>query len=474
MSRLIIRTIESLPKRQLVLFFFVVFEIFAVPLLVFIMYSSKGSAIRNCRVAEGLRVEVLRSESMRIITVLFIGIAGAALLQGMPAYSAEMLRKGLTQTTPEAIGLQASRLNSIDNVVARAIKAGELPGAVVLVARHGQIAYFKAFGNRSVRPKPEPMTVDTIFDLSSLTKVAATTPSIMLLVENGTLRLEDKVKRYLPKFSGGGKDNITLRQLLTHYSGLQPDFDLSREWFGYLAALEELWKIKTVSDPGKEFAYSDLNFIALGEIVHAVTGEMLDVFAREHVFVPLDMKDTCFCPSEKMRPRIAPTETRRSTLKYLKGQSSQASLDVMLRGEVHDPTAWLMGGVAGHAGLFSSAQDLAIYAQMLLDRGVYPGGRLLSSTTIQAMTGPQSPDHATQIRGYGWDIESSYSSPRGDIFTKGYGHTGFSGTSMWIHPPTETFIVILSNRVHPDGGKDINHLRGAIANIVAGAISDPR
>jgi CubicO group peptidase (beta-lactamase class C family) len=133
-----------------------------------------------------------------------------------------------------------------------------------------------------------------------------------------------------------------------------------------------------------------------------------------------------------------------------------------------------MGGVAGHAGLFSTAQDLAVYAQMLLDRGSYPGGRLLSSATIQAMTSPQSPDRASQVRGYGWDIDSSYSSPRGDIFAKGYGHTGFSGTSIWIHPPTESFVIILSNRVHPDGGKDINHLRGAIANIVAGAISDPR
>jgi CubicO group peptidase (beta-lactamase class C family) len=411
---------------------------------------------------------------MRIITLFFICIAEVTLLHGPQAFSAETIRKGLTQTTPEAVGLQASHLNFIDTAVAKAIKAGELPGAVVLVARHGQIAYFKAFGNRSVRPKPEPMTVDTIFDMSSLTKVVATTPSIMLLVETGTLRLEDKVKRYLPKFSGGGKDNITLRQLLTHYSGLQPDFDLSREWFGYPAALEELWKIKTVSDPGKEFAYSDLNFIALGEIVHAVTGETLDVFAREHVYIPLDMKDTGFRPPENRISRIAPTETRINTLKYLKGSSSQGSPDVMLRGEVHDPTAWRMGGVAGHAGLFSTAQDLAIYAQMLLNRGAYPGGRLLSSATIQAMTSPQSPDHASQVRGYGWDIESSYSSPRGDIFTKGYGHTGFSGTSMWIHPPTETCIILLSNRVHPDGGKDINHLRGAIANIVAGAISDPR
>jgi CubicO group peptidase (beta-lactamase class C family) len=158
----------------------------------------------------------------------------------------------------------------------------------------------------------------------------------------------------------------------------------------------------------------------------------------------------------------------------LKGLDSGVDLDQILRGEVHDPTAWRMGGAAGHAGLFSSAQDIAIFAQMLMDRGNYPGGRLLSPLTIQAMTSPQSPYNSTQIRGFGWDIDSIYSSPRGDIFKEGYGHTGFTGTSLWIHPSTETIVVVLSNRVHPDGGKDINHLRGAVANIVAAAISDPQ
>jgi CubicO group peptidase (beta-lactamase class C family) len=416
----------------------------------------------------------LGSLYMRIFFFILLCVAGTIQFYGTQAFPAETIRTGLTQAAPEAVGLQTSRLNSIDTAVAASIRAGEIPGAVVLVARHGQIAYFKAFGSRALRPKPEPMTSDTIFDIASLTKVVATAPSIMLLVESGALRLEDKVKRYLPKFTGGGKEAITLRQLLTHYSGLQPDFDLSRHWSGYPAALEALWKINTVSEPGKEFAYSDLNFITLGEIVHAVSGETLDVFARERLFVPLEMKDTGFRPAEKLIPRIAPTEPRGNTLKYLKGQPSPTSRDAMLRGEVHDPTAWLMGGIAGHAGLFSSARDLAIYAQMLLDRGVYPGGRLLSSATIEAMTSPQSPSNSTDVRGYGWDIDSRYSSPRGDIFSAGYGHTGFSGTSLWIHPPTDSFIILLTNRVHPNGGKDINHLRGAIANIVAGAISDPQ
>jgi len=394
---------------------------------------------------------------------------------GMQTFSAEAPRKGLTQTTPEAAGLLPSQLKYIDEAVGTSIQAGEIPGAVVLVARHGLMAYFKAFGNRAIQPKPEPMTLDTIFDISSLTKVIATTPSIMLLVENGSLRLEDRVRRYLPNFAGGGKDSITVGQLLTHYSGLPPDFDLSRQWSGYPAALEELWRISTDSEPGKEFVYSDLNFIALGEIVHAVSGQMLDTYAQEHIFIPLEMTDTLFHPPAKLVKRVAPTESRRNTLKYLKGLSlSPASLDQILRGEVHDPTAWRMGGVAGHAGLFSTAQDLAIYAQMLLDQGAHRGGRLLSPLTVQAMTSPQSPNNSQQIRGYGWDLDSNYSSPRGDIFRDGFGHTGFTGTSLWIHPPTDTFIIILSNRVHPDGGKDINHLRAVIANIVAAAISGSR
>ena len=389
-------------------------------------------------------------------------------------FSSGAARKGLMQANPEDVGLLSSRLKHIDDAVAASIEADETPGAVVLVARHGRIAYFKAYGNRSIQPKREPMTEDTIFDMSSLTKVMATVPSIMLLVENGTVRLDDRVKRYLPNFSGGGKDGITLHQLLTHYSGLSADFDLSRQWFGYKSALEELWKTNTESEPGKEFLYSDLNFIILGEIVRAVSGMTLDAYVQQNVFGPLDMTDTFFNPPAKLVGRIAPTESRRNTLRYLKGMASIASLDQILRGEVHDPTAWRMGGVAGHAGLFSTAQDLAIYAQMLLDGGTYQGVRILSPLAVQAMSSPQSPADAPQVRGYGWDIDSTYSAPRGDIFRDGYGHTGFSGTSLWIHPPTGTFIIILSNRVHPEGGKDINHLRAVIANIVAAAISDSR
>ncbi len=408
---------------------------------------------------------------MRIFYVCCLIFVVATIPFAAPSRSAESPRRGLVPATPESAGLLSSRLKYIDDAVMESMGAHEIPGAVVLVARHGQIAYLKAFGNRSVQPKIEPMTVDTIFDISSLTKVTATTPSVMLLVESGRLRIEDRVKRYLPDFSGGGKDSITVRQLLTHYSGLVPDFDLSKPWSGRSEALQELWKEKTVTEPGKEFAYSDLNFIALGEIVRAVSGKSLDTFAQEQIFRPLGMKDTGFRPPAHLIARIAPTEPRKNTLQYLKGQASE-SMDKMVRGEVHDPTAWKMGGVAGHAGLFSTAQDLAIYAQMLLGKGTYQGTRLLSPLAVDAMTNPQSPAGAPQIRGLGWDIDSAYSAPRGDLFRGGYGHSGFTGTSIWIHPSSETFVIILSNRVHPDGGKDLNHLRAVIANIVADAITD--
>ncbi len=379
----------------------------------------------------------------------------------------------LPQADPESLGLSAARLSNIDAAVEAAIAAKEVPGAVVLIARRGSIAFFKAYGDRSVAPSQEPMTRDTIFDMASLTKVMATTPAIMLLVENGALRLDDKVKRYLPKFTGGGKDAITVRQLLTHFSGLRPDFDLSKSWEGYSAALEELWKETTQGEPGKEFVYSDLNFIALGEIVHTISGQTLDQFTHDRVFEPLGMADTAFLPPESWRARIAPTESRASTLAYLKGEGTVAQGTEPLRGEVHDPTAWRMEGVAGHAGLFSSARDVAIYAQMLMDDGIYAGNRIFSKAAVEAMTAAQSPRAVPTLRGFGWDIDTAYSSPRGDLFSGGYGHTGFTGTSLWIHPPTRTFIVVLSNRVHPDGKGDATHLRAVIANIVAAAINDP-
>lgn len=376
--------------------------------------------------------------------------------------------RGLPQVEPSTVGLRPAQLNRIDEAVAASIQAHETPGAVVLVARRGKIGYWKAFGSRALQPQAEPMTRDTIFDMASLTKVMAATPAIMLLAQNGQVRIGDRVKRYLPLFTGGGKDNITLRHMLIHYSGLPADFDLSKQWQGRDAALSELWSVAAQTPPGREFLYSDINFIALGEIVAAVSGKSLDAFVQQQIYQPLGMTDTTFNPPAGWQSRIAPTESRQRSLEYLKG-TANASAPAMLRGEVHDPTAWRMGGVAGHAGLFSSARDVAIYAQMLLDQGRSQGRPLLSPLTVQAMTSPQSPAGAP-VRGFGWDIDTSYSAPRGDLFIGGFGHTGFTGTSLWVHPPTGTFVVILCNRVHPDGKGDVTRLRAVIANIVASAI----
>lgn len=400
-------------------------------------------------------------------------ILSFAFLIAAPA-SAQRSADGLAHaSSPEAIGLVGPQLERIDDAVARAIAEREVLGAVVLVARRGKIGYLKAFGQRAVAPRSEAMTTDTIFDAASLTKVLATAPSILLLVERGDLRLDDRVRRYLPEFIGAGKDAITVRQLLTHYSGLRPDFDLSVPWEGYDATLEELWKESVRFDPGKEFIYSDLNFIALGEIVRRVSGKPLDVFAREGVYEPLGMRDTGFNPPPDRMPRIAPTESRGRSAAYLKGRADGDG-DAMLRGSVHDPTAWRMGGVAGHAGLFSTARDVAIYAEMLLQRGTYLGKRIFSPLGVAAMTSAQSPRSASAIRGFGWDIDSSFSVPRGDLFGAGFGHTGFTGTSLWAHPPTDTFVVLMTSRLHPDGRGDVTHLRGVVANIVAAAVVVPR
>jgi len=406
----------------------------------------------------------------RVISSTVLGVL-VGLSQGVCV--AESAQKDLIQSSPEDAGLLSPQLQYIDAAVNAAIQAKEIPGAVVLVARHGRCVFLKAFGLRSVQPSSESMTIDTIFDIASLTKVVATTPAIMLLVEQGSIRLNDRVKRYLPQFAGGGKDDITVRQLLTHFSGLPPDFDLSKRWSGYEAAMKELWGVSTQAEPGTQFVYSDLNFITLGEIVHAVSGRNLDVFARENVFVPLGMTETAFNPPAEWLSRIAPTESRPRTVQYLKGDAKGLS-EKILRGQVHDPTAWRMGGVAGHAGVFSSARDLALYGLALLNKGSSQDRRFLSPLSIRAMTSPQSPTSSPDIRGLGWDIRTSLSSPRGDLFEGGFGHTGFTGSSLWLDPRTDTLVVLLTNRVHPDGKGDVTHLRGVIANIVAAAISDTR
>jgi len=365
-----------------------------------------------------------------------------------------------------AASLDQQRLGRVRELVTDAIKARQLPGAVVLVGRGDQVIYQEAFGNRSLVPSVEPMTLGTIFDLASLTKVVATTPSVMILIEEGRIRLSDRVASYIPGFGKYGKADITVRQLMTHTSGLRPDLDMTEQFDSYDTAIERASGEVPIAPPGERFVYSDINFFLLGDIVRRVSGVPLDRFAETRIFGPLGMNDTTFNPPASLGPRIAPTE-RCTRL----GWPCDTPGATVLRGVVHDPTARRMGGVAGHAGLFSTAADLAIFCRMLLDGGRFGSTRVLSPLAVAKMTMPATPPGQPNIRGLGWDLDSVYSSNRGELFPLGsFGHTGFTGTSLWIDPITRTFVIFLSNRVHPDGKGDVTPLRAKVATVVGSAI----
>ena len=343
----------------------------------------------------------------------------------------------------------------------------------MLVSHKGKIVWRKAYGARAVEPKREPMTENTIFDLASLTKIVATATSIMILIERGQAGLNDPAVKFIPEMKGEGRDAITIEQLLTHTAGFAPDFDLRDRWVGYGEAMKRLYREPLRNPPGSRFVYSDINYIALGEVVHRVSGQTLDEFARRNIFIPLGMRDTEFNPETKLSPRIAPTEKRRAQMSYLGDSAADAGSEGerWLRGQVHDPTSFRMAGVAGHAGLFSTVDDLAIYCRMILNGGRLGTTRILSPMSIATMTTPHAVSDQGRARGLGWDIVTTYSTNRGDLFPLGtFGHTGFTGTSLWLDPATDTFVVFLSNRVHPDGKGDVASLRGRVASIVAGAI----
>jgi len=346
----------------------------------------------------------------------------------------------------------SASLGVLDSIVQEAIHDGQIPGAVVLIGHDGQVIYRKAFGERSLEPRREPMTVDTIFDLASLTKVVATTTAVMQLVQRGQVRVNEPVVKYIPEFAENGKEEITVRELLTHYSGLPEDLDLVQPWQGRETALHMAYAEKPISAPGSRFLYSDVNFIVLGALVERVSGMSLDAYCQKNVFSPLLMAHTRFLPPASWLPKIAPTQYDEH--------------EKMLRGVVHDPTARRMGGVAGHAGVFSTADDLAKFAQAVLD-----GSTVLSAMMIEKMTTPQQPPTAQVLRGFGWDIDSPFSSNRGDLLPVGsFGHTGFTGTSLWIDPTTRTFIIVLSNAVHPRGKGSAVALRSKVATAVAAAL----
>ena len=391
----------------------------------------------------------------------------AAIAQAGCARSATQAPRGPVPPAASGAPVDVGRLDALEPVILEAIKEKKLPGAVVLVGHRDRIVYQKAFGDRALVPSVEPMTVDTIFDLASLTKVVATTTSVLMLVEDGRIRLTDRVATYIPGFERYGKGDITIRHLLTHVSGLRPDVDLADPWVGYDTAIKLAIEEVPTSRPGERFVYSDINFFVLGEIVHRVSGLTLDRFAKERIFDRLGMKDTMFVPPDSLQPRIAPTE---SCTQY--GWPCQGPDMKMLRGIVHDPTARRMAGVAGHAGLFGTAADLAIFAQTLLSGGTHSGTRLLSPLAVEKMITPATPDLERNRRGLGWDIDSSFSSNRGELLPIGsFGHTGFTGTSMWIDPTTGMFVVFMSSRLHPDGKGDVTPLRARVATIAASAVT---
>jgi uncharacterized protein YbbC (DUF1343 family) len=332
----------------------------------------------------------------------------------------------------------------------------KMPGCVVVLGRKDTVLFARAYGYRALEPVREPTTIDTVYDLASLTKPIATAMSVMVLVDQDRVSLDEPAATYLPELAIAGKEAMTVRDLLTHTSGLAVETPYADYALGIEEAIRKIAGFPRKSAPGGQYRYSDLGFIVLGEIVRRVSGDRLDTFAREHVYAPLGMQETGFLPSLALKARAALTEPREG---------------VWMRGVVHDPRAYLLGGVAGHAGLFSTAQDLSIFAQTILGEGEHGGTRVLSAKAVRAMLAPH--DVPGAVRALGWDVKSAYSTNRGESLSpRAVGHGGYTGTSLWIDPAKDLFVLFLSNRVHPDGKGAINPLAGRIADLAAGAIQD--
>jgi len=347
------------------------------------------------------------------------------------------------------------RSAELDAVLEEAVREDRIPGATLAIGYRGEIVHAKAYGFRALEPRREPMTLDTVFDIASLTKVVATAPALMRLFEQGKLRLNDPVSKYLPEFEGG-QGGVTVRNLLTHFSGLRPDLDTEPAWSGYETGIRKALAEVPSTPPGARFVYSDINFILLGEIARRLSGRSLAEYARENVFAPLGMQETGFLPAPELLSRIAPTEVIQGRL---------------LRGVVHDDTARSMGGVAGHSGVFSTASDLCRFAFLMLNGGALGDVKLFEPLTVRKFTTPQSPPDQPVLRGLGWDIDSPLSGNRGELFPLGsYGHTGFTGTSLWIDPASRSFVLLLANSVHPHRRPAITALRGRVATVAAAAL----
>ena len=363
--------------------------------------------------------------------------------------------EGLPHARPEEAGMDNAHLARIDEIVAQGIGEKKMPGCVVCIGRQGKIVLLKAYGNKQVEPSEVPMTIDTVFDMASITKPVATATSVMLLVERGQLKLGDKVSSLIPEFAASGKEEITIRDLLIHQSGLLPDNPVEDYEGGREKAIEKICALGLQAPTGTKFIYSDVNYILLGEIIRRVSGKTVHQFSQENIFQPLGMKESGYLPSDELKSRTAPTEQR-------DGQ--------WIQGEVHDPRAHLLGGIAGHAGLFSTAEDLAIYAQMMIGGGEHGGVRILSPRTVATMT--QGYKVSSGLRGLGWDKRTGYSINRGELMTdSAFGHGGFTGTVLWIDPELELFVIFLSNRLHPDGKGLVNPLAGKIGTVAAAAVA---
>ncbi len=375
----------------------------------------------------------------------------------------EIPRRAMTlePAPPEAAGFLPGGLAAVDRVVERFIERGAFPGAVVAVGHRGKLARLAAYGRLSYEPDAPPAAADTIYDLASLTKVIATTTMAMILVDEGVLDLDKPVQDFLPRFVGEGKERVTVRHLLTHSSGVDWWAPLFEELRGPAAYLERIQAMPLVYQPGEKMLYSDLGLILLGEILERVAGEPLDEFARRRIFAPLGMDDTLFRPPPALLPRIAPTE-----LDPRRGG--------MVRGFVHDENAYALGGVAPHAGLFGTAPDLARFAQMLVNGGVFEHRRIVSRATVEAFTRRTHPEFGPDSsRALGWDTKSPEKSSAGGLFSdRSFGHTGFTGTSMWIDPERELFVILLTNRVHPTRDNQlIRQARPAVADAVVRALA---
>ena len=385
--------------------------------------------------------------------------AAATLVHPLPPKKPAPTGDGLPAKAPSAVGMSAARLATIDRVIERGIRAGGYPGAAVVVGRKGAAVWEKGFGGLGwTREEGAVVAERTIYDLASLTKVVGTTTAVMILFDEGKLRLDDPVVKYIPEFAGGAKDQVTIRMLLEHRSGLPAGRDLWRMTQTPDEARAAVISTPLFAAPGQYYEYSDLGADMLGFVVEAVSGQKLDQFLEQRVFTPLGMTDTRFRPDVSLRGRIAPTE-----LTPPRGYP--------LRGEVHDENAYALGGVAGHAGLFSTASDLAVFAQMMLNGGSYNGTRIVADSTVKLFT-----RRAAGTRALGWDTCGGHGSCGKYLGDNAYGHTGFTGTSLWIDPDREMFVVLLTNRVHAARArrpaKVISDVRADLADAAELAVTD--